>query len=531
METLLKTSLLCENRFWFRTRVSASGISFLMSEELVRVHLLPVHPGVYHDSSVTLNYKTAGPPSEGEYLRPLCPDERQKQARYLQTILMDLVIRHSDCVVYASEEGFCIWIAADVVPSLIGGCANSSTTVYFEGPEVRHCKYVELLHSPAIRREIISEQSSCSSTPWYKGIWRSLSLNFGSPTEHDGFNEDESSYLLDLQEEIRHVLDRVEKKVKKKSIAAMPGTFLRYGTGQFLLVGKVISETEEIKNEAEEVISRVGPGLVTRSTEISVKIDESGYFSKVHISAFDDTIPRSYNVNLFEDYLRPYLYSNGLKMFGESDIFEIQAVQFKVLATEPASTPIITSIFDAQASTTSILAAPFLVDEFPAGGYRFDNMAGRKRIGPLTQIYFGAPILPQWMDILDADQQAAVRFLPSHLQTFAIIRFIGESHPHDIERVMNTLNIVNSGNSGRNEPDPTYAKSLVDKLRAESVGKVPAESVGDEASEHCSVCLYAINVTDLVVLPCKHKFHYDCILHWFMRTPTCPLCKQLFESS
>ena len=43
--------------------------------------------------------------------------------------------------------------------------------------------------------------------------------------------------------------------------------------------------------------------------------------------------------------------------------------------------------------------------------------------------------------------------------------------------------------------------------------------------EESPICLDELNVTNIKILPCKHKFHSLCIDEWIKRKNICPLCR------
>ena len=54
------------------------------------------------------------------------------------------------------------------------------------------------------------------------------------------------------------------------------------------------------------------------------------------------------------------------------------------------------------------------------------------------------------------------------------------------------------------------------------------EEVAEDQDNSCAVCLEDIQpgTSELIVLPCKHRFHTDCIVPWLTeRQAKCPLCK------
>ena len=45
-------------------------------------------------------------------------------------------------------------------------------------------------------------------------------------------------------------------------------------------------------------------------------------------------------------------------------------------------------------------------------------------------------------------------------------------------------------------------------------------------SSKCPVCLLPFDVDEEVVLmPCKHRFHEGCMLPWLQKTNSCPVCR------
>ena len=46
----------------------------------------------------------------------------------------------------------------------------------------------------------------------------------------------------------------------------------------------------------------------------------------------------------------------------------------------------------------------------------------------------------------------------------------------------------------------------------------------------CSICLEDIDLKDLEILSCNHKFHKECIDIWTKKNPICPYCRTFLKS-
>jgi hypothetical protein len=70
------------------------------------------------------------------------------------------------------------------------------------------------------------------------------------------------------------------------------------------------------------------------------------------------------------------------------------------------------------------------------------------------------------------------------------------------------------------------------KASEEFISKLkPPETLTDECS--CGICQDDVTEEEretLLELPCKHVYHKDCILPWFEKSNTCPICRSEFEA-
>ena len=80
------------------------------------------------------------------------------------------------------------------------------------------------------------------------------------------------------------------------------------------------------------------------------------------------------------------------------------------------------------------------------------------------------------------------------------------------------------------ESDASKASQLTSQLKEqycyslESV--IESNTQITKENKNCIICLIDLNVGDrVIILPCFHMFHKECINDWFKKDKTCPLCK------
>tara|TARA_B100001057_G_C22221731_1_gene708527 strand:+ start:224 stop:559 length:336 start_codon:yes stop_codon:yes gene_type:complete len=55
---------------------------------------------------------------------------------------------------------------------------------------------------------------------------------------------------------------------------------------------------------------------------------------------------------------------------------------------------------------------------------------------------------------------------------------------------------------------------------------VSPNNTSNPTKKECSICCGEISSTQgRYITKCNHEYHLECILPWFMKTTTCPLCR------
>ena len=91
---------------------------------------------------------------------------------------------------------------------------------------------------------------------------------------------------------------------------------------------------------------------------------------------------------------------------------------------------------------------------------------------------------------------------------------------------LNNRNINNNNNNENVDNNETFFKNLLDICNKDKYNKNKYKK-----HEDCRICLMKFeNNENILILPCLHIFHTDCMINWLKNKKTCPLDNQNLES-
>lgn len=214
-------------------------------------------------------------------------------------------------------------------------------------------------------------------------------------------------------------------------------------------------------------------GIVDADTVIYVDWDSTPEFEKIHFVPFQDTLPTTYEFDVFTDYLKPYLSNNQSLRFSVNDQFTYQGVQFKVVCCEPA---------------------------------------GPCRVGRNSTIYCEGVLHPSLRNLLPPELLYQLSNLPPGLQMLLLnTDALSGDYQERLHEVHDMLH---------------NRRGLSDDI----INRVPTIKWGESkdafTQTQCMVCLSDFEDEEMVrPLPCNHVFHKSCIDEWLHRCTDCPICK------
>ncbi|CAD7940873.1 unnamed protein product [Amoebophrya sp. A120] len=257
-------------------------------------------------------------------------------------------------------------------------------------------------------------------------------------------------------------------------------------------VFKLLNVNESITiNGVQFVVMATDPeacyGIVDKDTLIFVDKDETPEYRRIHIVPFQDTLPRSYQYDVFNDYLKPYCKAHANQRYRVNDVFTYNAVQFKVVCCDPEE----------------------------LGGTNTTPGSGA-RIGRNTTVYCEGVLHPQLRDLLPPELVTQLAYLPPGLQMLLLSTDAVGGNQELFERLMEVQDMLQQRRGMSEETIANVEKVTIDKKKIEE----------EEGQLTCMVCLCDFDDGEEArMLPCKHTFHADCIDEWLRRSCECPICK------
>jgi hypothetical protein len=99
-------------------------------------------------------------------------------------------------------------------------------------------------------------------------------------------------------------------------------------------------------------------------------------------------------------------------------------------------------------------------------------------------------------------------------------------HPHS-NHLESILRQIQERINTRQNPVNENLISALPEMEINDLSKIPDEK------KDCVICLTTYELNEkVIILPCTHMFHTDCLKSWFRNQDTCPICKfKINESS
>ena len=224
-----------------------------------------------------------------------------------------------------------------------------------------------------------------------------------------------------------------------------------------------------------------GIGVIDINTMTFIDVETSGDFTRIHVLPFQDTLPRVYDFDVFEDYLRPFFMMNPMAVYSVNTQFAFHGVQFKVVCVDPS-------------------------DRRP------------RRIGPNTVIHCEGLLHATLRNMLPPELLEQLSTLPPGLQMLLINTELLAS-ADVLDRFIDLQETL----AARRGISP----ELLNSLPIESYHAPEGNVERPESASQCMICLSDFEEGEsLRRLPCTHVFHQACIDEWLLhRSTSCCLCK------
>ncbi|KYN97520.1 RING zinc finger protein, putative [Plasmodium reichenowi] len=285
-----------------------------------------------------------------------------------------------------------------------------------------------------------------------------------------------------------------------------------YYSGKLFLINNFTFLTLKIDSD-------VNVGFIDKNTEIILSVDTYEQYKNVHIVPMYDTLPTTYNYDLFMDYVKPYIERHYLNVYSIHDTFFYKGVQFKIMGIDPVNIKY-----------------------------------GKGRISCNTFIYTEGSIKPTFFDVISKESINYIRSLPFEYKPYAILNILQHLDSDSLLRLFPSSNINIRENHKKEEKlleqltkhkyifnknfKNNYTKNSLENNdsknkenyhhinRKRELHTTTSTLKSNLINEQCAVCFeYFQDYDKCIKLTCLHTYHWKCVKNWFKFNLTCPCCR------
>ncbi|KEG03372.1 RING zinc finger protein, putative [Plasmodium vinckei vinckei] len=416
------------------------------------------------------------------------------------------------------------YVIINCIPSK--GILNHDTLIYTNGKYVDYLKKIEIIiindknykkYEKTIKRKFVSFKKMIlkKSNEFFNGAMSLFPLYFNFIPElcmSKSRNKVSKNEQCSIEKIVNHTTINeynTKKKERKKINKIVIQNFLmnhlipyfKNNKNKLFYPGKLFN-VNNFSFLVSKIDIDISAGFIDDLTEINLRVDSYEEYNNVHIVPLYDTLPTTYNYNLFIDYIKPYIERHYLSTFSLYDTFFYRGVQFKIMGVDP-----------------------------------IDMESGKGRISANTSIYTQGSVKPTFFDVISTKSFNYIKSLPFEYKPYAILNILQHLDTDSLLRLFPSANI-NMESSTKNEKTILdHLSPLMYEYNKETTSYDPkniiigqrnmqSENNNNIINEQCAVCFeHFINNDKCIKLTCLHTYHWKCVQNWFRFNLTCPCCR------
>ncbi|SCM22971.1 RING zinc finger protein, putative [Plasmodium chabaudi adami] len=490
-------------------------------EENIKIKKKIDNDDVFGIDKVSTDESSADESQTCNMLLPLSDDEKNKNINKTDSDILKNDQRENMSQLLDNNVDYVI---INCIPSK--GVLNHDTLIYTDGKYVDYLKKIEIIiindknykkYEKTIKRKFISFKKMVlkKSNEFFNGVMSLFPLYFNFIPElcmsksRNKVSKNEESSIEKITNHSTINEYNTKKKATKKINKIVIHNFLmnhlipyfKNNRNKLFYPGKLFN-VNNFSFLVSKIDIDISAGFIDDLTEINLRVDSYEEYSNVHIVPLYDTLPTTYNYNLFIDYIKPYIERHYLDTFSLYDTFFYRGVQFKIMGVDP-----------------------------------IDIKCGKGRISANTSIYTQGSVKPTFFDVISTKSFNYIKSLPFEYKPYAILNILQHLDTDSLLRLFPSANI-NMESSTKNEQiildhlTPLMYVYNKEKTSYDTkrilIGKnnMHTESNNNIISEQCAVCFdNFINEDKCIKLTCLHTYHWKCVKNWFRFNLTCPCCR------